>query len=138
MYNVASNIDYMDSIPAAAPSVINSYGGVSLHKQSHGESFLSIIRNWRGSGLYILDEPETALSPMRILTLIAEIYRLVRENSQFIIATHSPMLMAFPGAQVYELNDEGINPIDYRESEHYITAKGFLDNPERYLHSLLD
>ena len=89
-YNVASNIDEMDRKPAASGFIIESYGGVSLHEQSHGESFMALVQNrFGGNGLYILDEPEAALSPKRLLTLIAEIDRLVKKDSQFIIATHS-------------------------------------------------
>ena len=139
LYNVATSIDQMDSEPSFGPPIIESYGGVSLHRQSHGESFLAIVQNrFGGNGLYILDEPEAALSPMRILTLIAEIDRLVKANSQFIIATHSPMLMAFPNAQVLELSSDGIYPVNYRDTEHYQTMRDFLNNPERILHYLLE
>ena len=139
LYNVATSIDQMDSEPSFGPPIIESYGGVSLHNQSHGESFLAIVQNrFGGNGLYILDEPEAALSPMRILTLIAEIDRLVKANSQFIIATHSPMLMAFPNAQVLELSSDGIYPVNYRDTEHYQTMRDFLNNPERILHYLLE
>ncbi len=130
LYNVATNIDEM--------GVARSYGGVSLHEQSHGESFLAIVRNrFRGNGLYIMDEPEAALSPMRILTLMAEIDRLVKADSQFLIATHSPMLMALPDAQVLELSEDGIRPVRYCDTEHFRTVKYFLNNPERMLHDLL-
>ena len=139
LYNVASNIDEMDSQPASAPPVISSYGGVSLHEQSHGESFLAIIHNrFGGRGVYILDEPEAALSPMKQMSLIAEINRLVRDDSQFIIATHSPILMAFPDAQILEFSENGIKEVNYRETEHFITAKAFLENPEKMLGYLLD
>lgn len=133
LYNVASNIDDIDR------TLINSYGGVSLHAQSHGESFLSIVQNrFGGNGLYILDEPEAALSPSRLLTLMVEIDRLVKDNSQLIIATHSPILMAFPHAQVLEFSEKGIHETDYRDTEHYQITKGFLENPERMLRYLLD
>ena len=139
LYNVATSIDQMDSEPSFGPPIIESYGGVSLHRQSHGESFLAIVQNrFGGNGLYILDEPEAALSPMRILTLIAEIDRLVKADSQFIIATHSPMLMAFPNARVLELSSDGIYPVNYRDTEHYQTMRDFLNNPERILHYLLE
>lgn len=139
LYNVASNIDEMDSQPASAPPVISSYGGVSLHEQSHGESFLAIIHNrFGGRGVYILDEPEAALSPMKQMSLIAEINRLVRDDSQFIIATHSPILMAFPDAQILEFSENGIQEVSYRETEHFITTKAFLENPERMLGYLLE
>lgn len=127
--NVATNIDEIE--------VSEYYGGKSLHEQSHGESFLTLIRNrFYGNGLYILDEPEAALSPMNILTLMAEINRLIRQNSQFIIATHSPMLMAFPGAQILELSQDGIRQVEFRETEHYRVTKGFLDDPEHILRLL--
>ncbi len=138
IYNMATDIDRMDSEPSFSPPVINSYGGVSLHEQSHGESFLSIVQNrFGGSGIYILDEPEAALSPMRILTLMTEIDRLVRDGSQFIIATHSPILMAFPDADVFELSDDGINKVDYRDTEHFRVTADFMRDPDRMLHYLL-
>ena len=139
LYNVATNIDDMDKEASFDPFVIDSYGGVSLHNQSHGESFLSIVQNrFFGNGLYILDEPEAALSPMKLLTLISEISSLVKKNSQFIIATHSPILMAFPGAEILEFSNDGIKKVDYKETEHYKITKQFLDSPERMLHYLLE
>ena len=125
-YNVASNIDEIQAT--------HNYGGISLHNQSHGESFLTLVqeRFW-GNGLYILDEPEAALSPMKLLTLIAEIDRLVKDNSQFIIATHSPILMAFPNALIHEITEDGINKTNYKDTEHYQITRRFLENPERML-----
>ena len=138
LYNVATNIDELDSGPSFGPPLIDSYGGVSLHEQSHGESFLAVVQNrFGGNGLYILDEPEAALSPMRILTLIAEIHRLVQLESQFIIATHSPMLMAFPDAQILELSENGIHEVHYQDTAHFQTMKYFLNNPEGMLRELL-
>ncbi|MBR6559138.1 MAG: AAA family ATPase [Clostridia bacterium] len=138
LYNVATNIDNMDKLPSFDPPVIESYGGVSLHEQSHGESFLAIVQNrFRGNGLYILDEPEAALSPMRLLTLMVEIDTLVKKDSQFIIATHSPILMTFPGAEILEFSQKGIEKVNYRDTEHYQITKRFLDNPEKMLHYLL-
>lgn len=135
-YNVATNIDEMASFD---PQFIESYGGVSPHDQSHGESFLSLVQNrFFGDGLYILDEPEAALSPSRLLTLMAEMARLIEKRSQFIIATHSPMLMAFPGACVYQITDTGIQQVDYRKTEHYQITRSFLENPEKLLNLLLD
>ncbi len=137
-YNVASYIDKLSKEPAGNP-IINSYGGISLHEQSHGESFLSLVQNrFGGNGLYILDEPEAALSPQNIMVLLAEIKRLCNKNSQFIIATHSPMLMAFPNAKVYEFSKNGIEEKDYRETEHFCIMKNFLDNPEKMLKILLE
>ena len=134
-YNVATEIDRLDEI---AP-LKGAYGGRSLHEQSHGESFLALVLNrFSGSGLYLLDEPEAALSPSRLLTLLCEMDALVKRRSQFIVATHSPILMAFPGARLYLLDEEGIRPTDYRETEHYQLTKQFLDCPERMLRYLLD
>lgn len=139
LYNVATNIEEMDRLPSFDPPVIEGYGGVSLHHQSHGESFMSIVQNrFFGSGLYVLDEPEAALSPMRLLTLIAEIESLRSRDSQFIIATHSPILMAIPGAEILEFSGSGIASVDYRDTEHYKVTKVFLDNPERMLHYLIE
>lgn len=138
LYNLASNIDDMDSEPSFDPPVIESYGGVSLHQQSHGESFLALVQNrFGGRGLYILDEPEAALSPMRLLTLLFEINKLVKKDSQFIIATHSPILMSFPKATVYEFSSDGINKVDFKKTNHYIVTKSFLESPERMLKHLL-
>ncbi|MBQ7836431.1 MAG: AAA family ATPase [Clostridia bacterium] len=139
VYNVATNIDKMDSEPSFDDPVIYSYGGVSLHKQSHGESFLAIVQNrFGGKGLYILDEPEAALSPMRIMTLMAAMDELVKDDSQFIIATHSPILMAFPDAEILEFSDNGIRSVPYKETEHYQVTKRFLEAPERMLKYLFD
>lgn len=139
LYNVATNIDELDAVPSCSPKIIDSYGGISLHKQSHGESFLAIVqKRFGGDGLYILDEPETALSPMRMLTLMAEINELVKKSSQFLIATHSPILMAFPNAEIFELSKRGIRKTDYKDTEHYLITKRFLDNPEKMMHYLFD
>lgn len=139
LYNVATNIDEMDKLPSFDAPVISGYGGVSLHQQSHGESFLSIVRNrFFGNGLYILDEPEAALSPMRLLTMMAEINELIKKNSQFIIATHSPILMTFPNAQIFEFSQEGITNVNYQDTEHFHITKRFLENPEKILHYLLN
>ncbi len=139
LYNVASNIEELDKIPACAPRIIDSYGGVSLHQRSHGETFLALVQNrFGGNGLYILDEPEAALSPSRLMTLMAEIHDLLKKDSQFIIATHSPILMAFPNAQVIELTSDAIKTVPFRETEHYKITKQFLDNPERMLKYLFE
>ena len=138
-YNFASNIDDLDTDEPRAetmssPKIINSYGGVSLHKQSHGESFLCMVENrLGGKGIYIFDEPEAALSPARLLELMCHIDRLVKNDSQFIIATHSPILMAFPNAEIYELSEVGIRNVDYLETEHFMITKSFLNNPQKFL-----
>ena len=136
-YNVATNIDEMDEEPGLGGRVIDSYGGVSLHQQSHGESFLALVQNrFGGRGLYLLDEPEAALSPARQLTLLGQMHLLAGEDSQFIVATHSPILMAYPGARIYLLDDGGIRPVRYEETEHYQLTKRFLEDPERMLRYL--
>lgn len=138
-YNVASNIDQMDRIPGPGPSVIESYGGVSLHKQSHGESFMALVANrFGGDGLYILDEPEAALSPSRLLELMCYIHELENKRSQFIISTHSPILMAYPGAEVLYLTDKGIRSVSYEETEHYQITRNFLNAPEKMCRYMFD
>lgn len=138
-YNVATNIDELDSESSFGPALVNSYGGKSLHKQSHGESFLALVQNrFGGNGLYILDEPEAALSPLKQMTLIAEIDALVKKDSQFIIATHSPILMAYPNAHIYQIGENGIEIVSYKETEHYLLTRQFLNNPEKMLKYLLE
>ncbi|HEY5947765.1 MAG TPA: AAA family ATPase [Kofleriaceae bacterium] len=129
-FNVATEIERL--------SVIQSYGGVSLHEQSHGESFIALALNrFAGNGLYILDEPEAALSPQRQLTLLSIMRELVEERgSQFIIATHSPILMAYPGAVIYRLDGEGMSRVVYEETEHYTITRDFLNAPERFFKTL--
>ena len=137
-YNVASNIDELDATPSFGPKLISNYGGVSLHKQSHGESFMALVENrFGGNGLYILDEPEAALSPTRLMRLMVCMQELVKKNSQFIISTHSPILMTFPNAEVLEITEEGINSVNYKDTEHFIVTKRFMDAPEKIIESLL-
>lgn len=133
-YNVATEIDRLDEI---AP-LKGAYGGRSLHEQSHGESFLALVLNrFSGSGLYLLDEPEAALSPARQLALLAALDGLVRKNSQFLIATHSPLLLAYPNAEIFVLSERGIEKTPYRQTEPYLLTKRFLEAPERMLNELL-
>ena len=130
LYNAAT---YIDEVKAT-----HNYGNVSLHNQSHGESFLSIVQNrFSGKGLYLLDEPESALSPMRLMTLIVEMDSLLKNNSQFIIATHSPILMAFPNAEILQFSESGIEKVKYYETEHYKTTKLFVEEPEKMIHHLI-
>ena len=137
-YNVATNIDEMDLGPGGPP-VINSYGGKSLHEQSHGESFLSLMLNrFGGHGLYILDEPEAALSPQRLLVMLSKMNQLVRQQSQFIIATHSPMLMAYPNAKIVEVTEQGICETRLEDTEHYRLTRSFLNNPQRIFDELFE
>jgi predicted ATPase len=132
-FNVATEIERLDE-EGGGPRVIDSYGGRSLHEQSHGESFLALMMNrFGGEGLYILDEPEAALSPQRQLAALARIHDLVHAGSQFIIATHSPILMAYPEAYIYACAAEGVELIDYYDTEHYRVMRDFVVNPKRML-----
>src|SRR6185437_16621393 len=122
-FNVATEIERLDSLSPDTPSnpaLAPAYGGASLHEQSHGESFFALFRNrFRGQGLYILDEPEAALSPMRQLGFLSMMHDLVMEGSQFIIATHSPIIMSYPNATTYVLGGSTIVETPYQETEHY-------------------
>lgn len=132
-YNVASHLDQLDS------RLLQSYGGTSLHKQSHGESFMALVANrFGGQGIYILDEPEAALSPMRQMELLCHIHRLVEEGSQFLISTHSPILMAYPGGEVLQLTEQGITAISYEETEHFRLTRQFLNAPEKMCQYLFE
>ncbi len=131
-YNVATQVDELDINLAG-------YGGQSLHNQSHGESLMALVQNrFRGNGLYILDEPEAALSPSRQMALLVEMKRLVDKNSQFIIATHSPILLAYPDAVIYQISEDRLQRVKYHECENYKTMKQFLEQPERMIHYLFN
>ncbi len=136
-FNVATEIERMDAEPAFAPPLINSYGGKSLHEQSHGEAFLALLMNrFGGQGLYLLDEPEAALSPQRQLAVLARIHDLVLDQSQFIIATHSPILMAYPNAWIYECSADGLRRMNYDQTQHVQLTRDFLADPKRMMNEL--
>jgi predicted ATPase len=129
-YNVATEIDMLDQEPGGAP-IIHSYGGTSLHEQSHGESFLALLlHRFSGNSFFVLDEPEAALSPVRQMSALSRIHQLVRDGSQFVIATHSAILMAYPDAWIYNLTPNGIERVSYKETEHYQGTRDFLTNTE--------
>lgn len=129
-YNVATQADYYG---------VNSYYGGSLHLMSHGEAFLATFMNkFSGDGFYILDEPEAALSPMSQMTMLARLHQLVKKKSQFIIATHSPILMAYPGAVIFQVSSKGIAKTEYQDTEHYQVMKQFVNKPERMLKILME
>lgn len=136
-FNVASEVERLDEADPTRP-LLPSYGGKSLHEQSHGESFLALVNARFGAdGLYLMDEPEAALSPQRQLALLAAFDRLARQDrSQLIIATHSPILLAYPGATIYSLDERGITQVEYEQTEHYALTRDFLLNRERYLRRL--
>lgn len=136
-YNVASYIDQIDLAPGFGPPIKDSFGGKSLHEQSHGESFFALFQNrLRGNGLYILDEPEAALSPTRQMSFITRMHDLIETGSQFIIATHSPIIMAYPDSYIYEIGD-GIKRVRYDDTDHYMIMKAFINNREKMLRELM-
>ncbi len=132
-YNVATQIDDLGLINEKSP-----YGNVSLHEQSHGAAFLTIFMQRMGSnGLYLLDEPESALSPQRQLAFLAAMHQHAQAGSQFIIATHSPIIMAYPNAIIYQFSDQGIAPVEYTDTEHYKVTNMFLTRREKMLADLM-
>lgn len=138
LFNLATEIERLDGEGGAEGPVLGSYGGVSLHEQSHGESFLAVFRErFGGDGFYLLDEPEAALSPMRQLAMLRILHDLVGQGSQLVIATHSPLLMAYPDAWIYQLGAEGMARIEYEDTEHYQVTRQFLAYPARMLEYLL-
>jgi predicted ATPase len=138
LFNLATEIERLDTEPGGPP-IINSYGYQSLHEQSHGESFFAVmLHRFGGHGFYVLDEPEAALSPSRQLAMISRIHQLVRLRSQFVIATHSPILLAYPQSRIYQIGANGLEQVSWRDTEHYIVAKRFLNDPEKQLSRLLD
>jgi predicted ATPase len=131
-FNVATKAEELDAVSSGPPSI-----GGAAHEMSHGESFLALANNrFGGNGLYILDEPEAALSPQRQLSLLAIMHRLVNAGSQLIIATHSPILMAYPNALIYHLTSDGISKIDYEDTEHFRITRDFLANRDRFFKHL--
>jgi predicted ATPase len=129
-YNVATEIDRLD-LP-------KGYGDKSLHEQSHGEAFIALLTNrLQGGGVYLFDEPEAALSPQRQLSLLTLIHRLVYHKSQLVIATHSPIILAYPRSRIYLLSDAAISEVAYTETEHYRITRDFLNRHERMLDILL-
>jgi predicted ATPase len=136
LFNLATEIERLDA-EGGGPRIIDSYGGRSLHEQSHGESFLALLTERLGrAGLYLLDEPEAALSPMRQLTTLAIIRELVQQGSQFVIATHSPILMAYPDADIVLLDENGLHKIPYTDTEHYQVTRDFLNRYPSMLRTL--
>lgn len=139
-YNVATEVDRLDEIGISSQrQFLDNYGGKSLHNQSHGESFMSLVLNrFKDNSLFILDEPEAALSPTKQLSLLVKINELAKQNCQFIIATHSPILLAYPNADLYVLNENEIKLTAYKDTEHYTITKQFLNNTEKMLNYLFE
>lgn len=129
-YNAASYIDGL-GLP-------DLYGDKSLHEQSHGEAFLTIFtERLTGGGLYLFDEPEAALSPQRQLAFLAAMHSWIQNEAQLIIATHSPIIMAYPDAWIYEFSEKGMRRVEYRDTEHYKVTRAFLTRTEAMLAQLL-
>lgn len=128
-YHFATHIDSM-------PESLKYYGGRSLHEQSHGEAFLSLFNNRFGKkAIYLLDEPEAALSPARQLALLRVIKNLEKE-AQFLIATHSPILLGYPDAQILNFDTQPISEIRYEDTLHYVVTRRFLENRQDVLKEL--
>jgi predicted ATPase len=120
-------------------STFGAYGGKSLHNQSHGEAFLALFSHNFEDGLFILDEPEAALSPQRQLAFLRILHNLSEDKiAQFVVATHSPILLTLPGARVLSLDGGKIEEVDYRETEHFRLTRDFLNAPERFYRHLLE
>lgn len=130
-YNLATEIDQL--------KISDFYGGRSLHEQSHGEAFFAIFMNkFKGNGMYILDEPEAALSPTRQMAMLSRIHDLVSQQSQFIIATHSPIIMGYPDAKILQIANNNIEVIEYEKTEHFVVMKEFINNRKKMLDILLE
>ena len=129
----ASLLDQRKDDPTFAGNPYQRYGGHSLHEMSHGEAFLSVMKNRFTDGLFLLDEPESALSPQRQLALLAIMYDLVQGgNSQFLIATHSPILLTYPDARIVSFDDERLPAVSLSDTRHYQITRGILNSPESY------
>lgn len=136
-YNVATEIERLDEEPGG-PKIVDSHGGTSLHAMSHGQSFMALLEHrFGGSGLYILDEPEAALSPNRQLAFLGRLHELVRQKSQLIIATHSPIILAYPDAAIYEFTERGVAKAAYEDLEHVQVTRSFLNRTDVFLETLL-
>ena len=130
-------MEYRDITPKEV--YYSRYGGKSLHEQSHGESFLALAQaNFRPGGLYLLDEPESALSPQRQLTLLLLIHRLSQQGAQFLIASHSPLLLGMPEAEILTFDDGAVHPCEYTDTESYQVTEMFINNREYFLERLLN
>lgn len=137
-FNLGTEIERLDK-GGKEPKIINSYGGKSLHEQSHGQSFWALFKHrFSGNGFYILDEPEAALSVERQMAMLVRMRELVLTNSQFIIATHSPLLLAYPGALIYEFSTQGIKQCSYQQTLLYQQYSTFFKDPALIVKQLLN
>jgi predicted ATPase len=133
-FNVATYIEELRE-----PKIARAYGGVPLHERSHGESFIALVQHRFGpNGLYILDEPEAALSLRGNLALMRRMHDLIAQGSQFVISTHSPILLGYPGAKIYVLSEDGIAETPYERTQVVELTRSFLDGREQFLHHLFE
>jgi predicted ATPase len=138
LFNAATYLEQLRDELGLGGDPLAAYGGRSLHEQSHGESFLAVMINRFGpDGLYLLDEPEAALSTQNCLTALRRIHELVRDRSQLIIATHSPIILAYPEATIYHCNERGLEPVEYEDAEPVRLTRSFLEARERFVHELM-
>ncbi len=141
LYNIASHLDALDSEGGPGPPVLDAYGGISLHQRSHGETFFTVLdHKFRRSGLFLLDEPEAALSPQRQLAFLVLIHDTLRDykDAQFIISTHSPILLGYPAAQVLSFDGGRIHEIPFDQTDAWQIARRFLNDREALLKTLLE
>ncbi len=132
-FNFASHIDDLKETGGQGDKAYAPYGGQSLHTRSHGESFMALFDNRFTGGIYLLDEPEAALSPKKQLAFLARLHQLAESGgAQFIIATHSPILLSYPGATIYSFDEKGIRPTEYKDTEHFQVTKDFLNSHESF------
>jgi predicted ATPase len=139
-FNVASHIDKLDEEPGAGPPLKYYYGGISLHERSHGETFFTLLDlKFRRNGLFLLDEPEAALSPQRQLAFLILLHDVLKKykDAQFIISTHSPLLLGYPKAQILSFDDGVIHEIQYEDTAPLQIVKRFLNDREEFLEKLL-
>ena len=138
LFNAATYLEQLRDDLGLGGDPLAAYGGRSLHEQSHGESFLAVMVNRFGpDGLYLLDEPEAALSTQNCLTALRRIHELVRDRSQLVIATHSPIILAYPEATIYHCDERGLEPVEYEDAEPVRLTRSFLEARERFVHELM-
>ena len=138
-YNVATEMERLDAAPGPGGRLLPAYGGTSPHHRSHGQSFLDLLVHRFGpGGLYLLDEPEAALSTRGCLAALTRMHDLVQHGSQFLVATHSPVLLAVPGARILEIDEDGtIEPVDFDDALPVRATRRFLANPAATVREVL-
>ena len=136
-YTLMTKVEEYELGPGAVYP-FGEWGGKSPHERSHGEAFLTLLtQRLRGEGLYLFDEPEAALSPQRQLAVLSHLHALVKKGSQLVIATHSPILLAYPHATIYQCGEDGLERVDYEETEAYTITREFLRRREQMLEWLM-